>query len=344
MGWKQLSSLGSVIKSAYEAEDDTNAYTDADKAAVAAYGSSATNGNFGQKVTIGNDELTVDDLFYLGTYDLDSADSPAIYFDDKDYIRYNRSVDRFGLYINNTVSALFEPTLVTLSQDLELNGTDGWNATISTSALTGSLKLIGGSSVPGSEGSYIKVHGSSHSSAPSDIHIDAQYVGINNTSPTAPLDVGGNISLTPSVGAESRLTIGQGRSTGNGTSTLQIMSNTADSASWGLAVTRWGAGDGAVSNKIGNLYIETTDSSFMALTTNSSEAVRITSDQKVGVNTTLPQTELHINGAMAFDEITPPSTPAANDAYIYAKDNGSGKTQVVIKLPDGLETVLATET
>ena len=43
-------------------------------------------------------------------------------------------------------------------------------------------------------------------------------------------------------------------------------------------------------------------------------------------------------------EMTPPSTPAANNCRIYAKDNGSGKTQLVVLMPDGVETVLATET
>lgn len=43
-------------------------------------------------------------------------------------------------------------------------------------------------------------------------------------------------------------------------------------------------------------------------------------------------------------EMTPPATPAANNCRIYAKDNGSGKTQLVVLMPDGVETVLATET
>lgn len=45
-----------------------------------------------------------------------------------------------------------------------------------------------------------------------------------------------------------------------------------------------------------------------------------------------------------FADMTAPSTPAADTCRIYAKDNGSGKTQLVVLMPDGLETVLATET
>lgn len=49
-------------------------------------------------------------------------------------------------------------------------------------------------------------------------------------------------------------------------------------------------------------------------------------------------------GFEQFTEMTPPTTPAVNSCRIYAKDNGSGKTQLVVKMPDGIETVLATET
>lgn len=45
---------------------------------------------------------------------------------------------------------------------------------------------------------------------------------------------------------------------------------------------------------------------------------------------------------LEFTERTAPSTPAANKLRFYAKDNGSGKTQIVVKWEDGTETVLAT--
>lgn len=45
-----------------------------------------------------------------------------------------------------------------------------------------------------------------------------------------------------------------------------------------------------------------------------------------------------------FSEIMPPTTPPADRCIVYAKDNGSGKTQLVVLMPDGIETVLATET
>lgn len=49
-------------------------------------------------------------------------------------------------------------------------------------------------------------------------------------------------------------------------------------------------------------------------------------------------------GAIEFTEMTAPATPSADKARIFARDNGSGKTQVCIILPDGVVTVLATQT
>ena len=45
-----------------------------------------------------------------------------------------------------------------------------------------------------------------------------------------------------------------------------------------------------------------------------------------------------------FADMTPPATPSADTCRVYAKDNGSGLTQLVVLMPDGIETVLATET
>ena len=44
-----------------------------------------------------------------------------------------------------------------------------------------------------------------------------------------------------------------------------------------------------------------------------------------------------------FGEIADPAAPAANSARLYAKDNGSGKTQLVVRFPTGAVQVLATE-
>lgn len=42
-------------------------------------------------------------------------------------------------------------------------------------------------------------------------------------------------------------------------------------------------------------------------------------------------------------EIVDPAAPAANKARLYAKDNGAGKTQLVVRFPTGAVQVIATE-
>lgn len=44
-----------------------------------------------------------------------------------------------------------------------------------------------------------------------------------------------------------------------------------------------------------------------------------------------------------LDEITAPANPAANKSRLYTRDNGSGKTQLVVQFPTGVVQVLATE-
>jgi hypothetical protein len=50
-----------------------------------------------------------------------------------------------------------------------------------------------------------------------------------------------------------------------------------------------------------------------------------------------------VMGAYEFVEITDPSAPSSNRALLYSKDNGSGKTQLVVRFPTGAVQVLATE-
>jgi hypothetical protein len=48
-------------------------------------------------------------------------------------------------------------------------------------------------------------------------------------------------------------------------------------------------------------------------------------------------------GALEFKTMSAPSSPSTGFFRFYAKDNGSGKVQVVVKFSDGTETVLATQ-
>lgn len=63
-----------------------------------------------------------------------------------------------------------------------------------------------------------------------------------------------------------------------------------------------------------------------------SDAITITSVGDVG-----------LVGAMQFAEMTAPGAGAANTARIYAKDNGSGKTQLMVQFASGGEIQLAIE-
>ena len=44
-----------------------------------------------------------------------------------------------------------------------------------------------------------------------------------------------------------------------------------------------------------------------------------------------------------LDEISAPANPSANKSRIYTRDNGAGKTQLVVQFPTGAVQVLATE-
>lgn len=46
---------------------------------------------------------------------------------------------------------------------------------------------------------------------------------------------------------------------------------------------------------------------------------------------------------VAFTEITDPSAPSTNNARLYVRDNGAGKTQLVVRFPTGAIQVIATE-
>lgn len=50
-----------------------------------------------------------------------------------------------------------------------------------------------------------------------------------------------------------------------------------------------------------------------------------------------------VMGAIPFTEISDPSAPAANGARLYARDNGAGKTQLVVRFNSGAVQVIATE-
>lgn len=64
----------------------------------------------------------------------------------------------------------------------------------------------------------------------------------------------------------------------------------------------------------------------------------------VGIGTTTPHTRLDIHdGAIEFAAMSDPGAPATNGARLFSRDNGSGKTQLVVRFASGAVQVLATE-
>lgn len=55
--------------------------------------------------------------------------------------------------------------------------------------------------------------------------------------------------------------------------------------------------------------------------------------------------DVNASGGVAFEsgEIADPAAPAANRGRLYFRDNGSGKTQLVVRFPTGAVQVIATE-
>lgn len=85
------------------------------------------------------------------------------------------------------------------------------------------------------------------------------------------------------------------------------------------------------------MWRNTADSANAAIGLNASDLIEVTAplhlSSAMGAN----------SGFISFLEQADPAAPAADGARLYAKDNGSGKTQLVVRFPTGAVQVLATE-
>jgi hypothetical protein len=50
-----------------------------------------------------------------------------------------------------------------------------------------------------------------------------------------------------------------------------------------------------------------------------------------------------IRGYLQGSEMSDPAAPAANSGRLYFRDNGAGKTQLVVRFPTGAVQIIATE-
>lgn len=161
-------------------------------------------------------------------------------------------------------------------------------------------------------------------------------------------------SDTGTVGNVLRIGTEKGSVGGTGRDTALIAN--------GIEIIRAFAGTGASIR--GGMYTTDGTNSGVALSYETLGVVTCVSNGKIGFTTTsnnafgtqdisLVRPAANIlgitngstgGGALEFTEMTAPATPAADKARIFARDNGSGKTQVCIILPDGVVTVLATQT
>lgn len=124
-------------------------------------------------------------------------------------------------------------------------------------------------------------------------------IGINTTSPQAPLDVAGNIIISADTTESVSLTIGKGRS-GNGYSYIDLVGDPVNS-DFGFRLIRQNTGENAASilrhKGTGNFRFLGEDLSQMLFETDNTERMRITSDGNVGIGTTSPGSKLVVNGS-----------------------------------------------
>lgn len=97
----------------------------------------------------------------------------------------------------------------------------------------------------------------------------------------------------------------------------------------------------------GNLYVSTGGSDWFLINRTNGEVTANGSGLTVAGSTTL-------NGAVAVTNTTTgyiegselasdPAAPASDRGRLYFRDNGSGKTQLVVRFPTGAVQIIATE-
>lgn len=157
-------------------------------------------------------------------------------------------------------------------------------------------------------------------------------VGIGTVTPGAKLDVRGGVNLS-AVATEGRgIEIGAGRA-GNGNSLIDLIGD-ATYSDYGLRILRADGGPDTTSyiyhRGTGALRLRAQDAGHVALDTNSTERMRVTSAGDVGIGTATPGYKLDVQGDAGVDgNLTlPAATTEARVIEIGAGRAGNGPSYI----------------
>lgn len=180
-------------------------------------------------------------------------------------------------------------------------------------ALVGSVKVNGGApGTGGNQGAYGNV-----------ILADAGgHVGIATTSPTAKLHVSGTnvIQVVEGTGTTSYIKL-TNSAHGPGSQGFQIQSTSNDA------------------------YFTNYPNGRLFFYANGAPSLSMLANGDVGVGSVqAPASRLDIgDGALTLAEMTAPGAPGSNGCVIYAEDNGSGKTRLMVRFASGAAQQIAIE-
>ena len=154
-------------------------------------------------------------------------------------------------------------------------------------------------------------------------------VGIGTTAPDATLHVNGDEGIHLSA-VTSTNSISMGITNGGG----EYYVGVASSDGGGLAEPSLPY----------SLQLQSAGATPVQLGTDNTVRLTIDENGKAGIATQSPSSRLDLSdGALTMKEMTAPSAPASNECVIYAEDNGSGKTRLMVRFPTGSAQQIAIE-
>lgn len=159
------------------------------------------------------------------------------------------------------------------------------------------------------------------------------------------LVLGGDLPLSTPAANQAQI----GANTGVDALMLRLMGQGADNPNTGAEVAYAGLElYGSSSYLLGKIaavqpnarYLDSADLVFLVRHGGSlKEFVRMNANS----NWMIVSQNLHVVGLTGMSEQTEPGNAAANEGFLFMKDNGSGKTQLCVKFSTGATIVLATE-